>query len=129
MSNVGAAIAQLDAGGNHQAIGENGGSDAAPVAVRVLEDEDFVVWHLTGFNLRIDRAADDPQPPARVEAHLNWFDDAVLLRREEIDRKTVGDLERSQFSGGIIRVPGQRGSSKHQTPGSKKAPVVFHSRV
>src|SRR3989454_7835840 len=100
LANVRAAVPQFDSGGDHQTVREDSRFVAAPVAIGVFEDEHLVVWHLTGFNLRIDRAADDPQPPARVEAHLNWFDNAVLLRREEIDRKTVGDLERSQFSGG-----------------------------
>src|SRR5439155_22200713 len=114
LGDVRAAITQFDASGNHQTVRENSRFVAAPVAIGVFEDEYFVVWHLAGFNLRIDRAADHPQPPARVEAHLDRFDYAVFLRCEKVDRKTISDVERGQFGGGIVRVRGDRVSSKHQ---------------
>ena len=60
LADVGAAISQFDAGGNHQAVSEDDRFVAAPVAVRVFENENSVVRRLAGFNLRIHRAADDP---------------------------------------------------------------------
>src|SRR5439155_24289427 len=97
-------------------VSENGRFVAAPVAILVFEDENPVVRHLAGFNLRIHRAADDPQPPARVEAHLDRFQYPIHLGGEEIDLKTVGHLEGSQFGRRIIRVCGERARAKHQTP-------------
>jgi len=116
VANVSAAIAQLDAGGNHQAVREDDRLVATPIAVRVFEDKHLVVRRLPRFDLGIDRAADNPQTPACVETDLDRFHDAVLLRGKEIHLKTVGYLERGQFSDGIV---GQERSSKYQTPNSK----------
>src|SRR5438132_391448 len=117
-----AATAQFDSRGNHQTIREDSRFVAAPVATCVFEDENFAIGNLAGFNLRIARLADAPQPSARVETHLNRFDYTVMFRGEKIDFKSVGDLERSQFDGGIVRVGGERGRSKHQTPNTKETP-------
>src|SRR5213596_1339004 len=122
LPDVRAAIPQFDASGNHQTVGEDSRFVATPVAIGVFEDEHFVIWHLARFNLWIDRAADDPQPPARVEAHLNRFNDAVLLRGEKVGRKTIGDIERGQFGSGVIRVGSERRNSKHKAQSSREVP-------
>ena len=43
VGDVGAAVARLDAGGDQQAVGEDGGLVGLAVAVGVFEDEDLVV--------------------------------------------------------------------------------------
>src|SRR5256885_12066906 len=54
--------------------------------------------------------------PPRVEANLDRFHDTVLFRGEEIDLKTIGHLERSQFGVGIIRVRSEEHTSELQSP-------------
>src|SRR3954467_9664594 len=48
VADVSAAVGQFDAGGDHQAIGENGYFIAVAIVVGVLEDEDFVIGLLAG---------------------------------------------------------------------------------
>ena len=112
MADIRTAIAKFETGGNHQAVGEDRGLVAAPVAVRVFENQNLVVRHLAGLDLRIDRAADDPEPPARIEANLNRFHHAVLFRRKKAHLETVGHLERSEFGGGIVRISCERGGDE-----------------
>src|SRR5262245_20493530 len=71
VADVGASVSEFEAGGNHQAVSKHGGLVAAPVAVGVFEDEQFVVRHLSRLNLWINRASNDPQASARIEANLN----------------------------------------------------------
>ena len=117
VADIRTAITQFDPGRNHQAGGEDGCFVAPPVAVRIFENENFVVRHLAGFDLRIDRTTDDPEPTARVETNLNRFHDTVLFRRKEADLETVGHLERSKFGGGIVWIGCERGGNEaEQTP-------------
>src|SRR5207248_8587192 len=122
VADIRAAIAQFDAGWNHQVVGKDRGPVAPPVAIGVFQDEHLVVRRLSRFDLWIDRAADDPQSPTRVEANLDRFHDAVLFRGEEIHLEAVGDLEGGQFGGGILRVGGEGRNAKRQTPNTKETP-------
>ena len=71
VGDVGAAVARLDAGGDQQAVGEDGRLVGLAVAVGVFEDDDLVVGLLARLDLRIDLAARDPEPALRVEVHLD----------------------------------------------------------
>ena len=84
MPDVNAAIAQLDAGRNHKTAGKDGGFVAPAVLIRILQDQDLVVRSLTRFDLWINGAADDPQPAARVKAHLDRFDHAVFFEANRL---------------------------------------------
>ena len=74
VGDVDAAVAGLDAGGNEQAVGEDGGLVGLAVAVGVFEDDDLVVGLLARLDLRIDLAARDPEParPGRSSSGSAW---------------------------------------------------------
>ena len=95
---------QLDAGGNHQPAREDGGLVRRAIVVGVFEDDDFVIGHFAGLELRIDGAADDPEPAARVPAALDGLHDAVGLGGEKIDLEAGRDGERGEFRGRQIGV-------------------------
>ncbi len=100
---------RFDAGGNHQAVGEDSRLVTAAVAIGVFEDENLVVRFLARFDLRVDGAADDPEAAAGVESHLDRFDDSVGFGSEEVDLESIGDRERGEFGGRVIAVLRGRG--------------------
>ena len=64
--------------------------------------------------MRIDGAADDPQPPARIEPALDGLDDAVRLGGEEVGLEAGRQFEGGQFGGGIVAVGGNRAEYDQQ---------------
>src|SRR5438045_9306232 len=93
LSDISPAIAQLNPGGDHEAVREHRGFCAPSLASGIFQNQDFIVRSLTWLDLRINRAADDPEPPARIEPHLDWFNHAVLFRRKPFHFKPVCDAE------------------------------------
>src|SRR5262245_41438722 len=75
VAHVRAAIADFQSGWNHQTVRKNRGLVTAAISVGVFEDQHLVVGHLAGFDLRIHGAANHPEPPPCVKAHLNWLHD------------------------------------------------------
>ncbi len=71
-----------DAGGDEQAVGKDGALLGLAVVVGVFEDEDFVERVLPGRDLRIHRAARDPQAALRVPVHLRGFREERVLGPE-----------------------------------------------
>ena len=93
VGDIRAAVTRLDAGGNQQAIGEDAGLVRLTIAVAIFQDDDPIVGHLAGENLRIDLGAGHPQSAGRVEVHLDRLGDQ-RIRGVERDFKTVGNLKR-----------------------------------
>ena len=89
---VDAAVAQLEAGGNVQPVGEDRQLVGASVGVGVLEDHQLVVRRRPRQVVRIGRRGQHPQPAARVEGHRQRVGQLgkLLLRREQVDRVAVG---------------------------------------
>ena len=50
----------FEAGGDHESLGKDGGLVRATVPVSVFQNKDFVLRILSGLNLGIDGASDDP---------------------------------------------------------------------
>src|SRR5687767_3335889 len=73
MPDVATVFDEFEASGNHQAVGEHRGFVCATIVIGVLENQDFVIRLVAWLNLRIDRAANDPESAARIEANLNWL--------------------------------------------------------
>src|SRR5262249_13314165 len=71
VGDIGAAVAGFDAGGDQQAVRENGRLVGLAVAVGVFEDDDLVVGDLARLDLRVDLAGGNPQPALGVEVHLD----------------------------------------------------------
>lgn len=71
LRDVAAAIGELDAGGEVEAVGEDGGFVGFAVTVGVFEDDDFVVGLLPGFELGVGPGAGDPEAAAGVPLHVN----------------------------------------------------------
>src|SRR5688572_18727447 len=65
------AVAEFEAGGHEQVIGEYGSLVGATVAVGVLQHDDLVVGFLARLELRIDDAAADPEAAVGIEAKLD----------------------------------------------------------
>src|SRR5688572_12574551 len=120
MPDVATVLDEFEASGNHQAVGEHRGFVCATVVIGVLENQDFVIRLLAWLNLRIDRAANDPESAARIEANLNWLHHAVGLGSEQVHFKAFRYLEGIEFSSRIVRFGS--GNSKFQDPKSKEAP-------
>ena len=97
VTDVAAALHHFESGRNHQAVGEHRRLVRASVVIRVFEDEHLVVGLLARLDLRIDRAADDPEPPTCIEADLNRLHHAVRFAGEEVDLEAVGELEGGKF--------------------------------
>ena len=93
VGDVGAAVAGLDAGGDEQAVGEDGRLVGLAVAVGVFEDEDLVVRLLARLDLRVDLARRDPEPALRVEVHLDRLGEQ-RVGGEEVDLEPRRDDER-----------------------------------
>ena len=89
VGDVGAAVAGLDAGGDQQAVGEDGGLVGLAVAVGVFEDDDLVVGLLARLDLRIDLADATQSRPCGVEVHLDRLGEQ-RVGGEEVDLEPVG---------------------------------------
>ena len=102
VADVGTVAHDFQAGRNHQPVGEHRGFIRATIVVRILKDQNLVVGLLARFDLRIDRAADDPQATARVEADLDRLHHAVGFAGKKVHLKAGGELECGLFCGGIV---------------------------
>src|SRR5215216_6309517 len=78
------AVAMLQPCWDKKAVREDSALVSAAIAFGVLKHDDFVIGLFAGLELRIDRAACDPEPAFRIEAHLNWLGDPVGFGGEEI---------------------------------------------
>ena len=98
-------------------------ADNAAIVVAIFEHQHFVVGRLTRFELRVNRAADHPQSPLGIEAHLNRLDDAVRFRREKVHLETIRDLKGGEFCGRIVLVL----CGKRERSGQQNCEKPFHS--
>ena len=92
-SNVNSPIAKLESHGDEEVFGEAVELVSASVAIGVFANEDVVTRAETGCDVRVGGNTDDPEPAAVVPAHLNRLHDTIGFAGEEVDLKTIGDLE------------------------------------
>ncbi len=96
VGHVDAAVARLDAGGNQQTVGKDGGLLGAAVAVGVVEHQNLIVRFLARLDLRINLAAGDPQPALSVEIDVDRLGQQ-RIGGVQVDLEAVGDLKRLAF--------------------------------
>src|ERR1041384_5830077 len=92
-ANVKTAVAVLQTRRHQQAISENCGFIRVAIAVRVFQNDDFIIRHLARLELRVDSAASDPKPSSWIESHLDRFYDAVSFGRKQPGFETIAQLE------------------------------------
>ncbi len=95
-ADVGSAVAGGDAGRDEEAVGEDRGRVGGAVVVLVFDDQDLVVGDLARFDLGVDFAGDDPEPPLRVEVHLDRLGD-LRVGGEEVDLEAFREDEGLPF--------------------------------
>ena len=100
VGDVGAAVGWEDAGGDEEALVEDGAFVGFAVVVGVFEDDDFVRLFLSGFDVRVDGGAGDPETAFLVPCHLDGFSDERVLG-EEIDFEFRGEFEGGLFDGWV----------------------------
>ncbi|MDB6125293.1 MAG: hypothetical protein JWQ71_4286 [Pedosphaera sp.] len=104
LADIDAAIARFDAGGDEQAIGEDGGFIDFAHALGVFENENLVVGFVPRFDLGINRGADNPETSKGIEVHLNGLGEQRAFG-VKADFKSGSDFEfrqglRSGIGGG-----------------------------
>ena len=96
LRDVGAAVADLDAGRDQEAVGEDLGLFRLAVAVGVGQDHDLVVGGGVGLELGIRLGAGDPEPASGVEVDLGRLSEQGV-GGEEVDLVPLGDVERGSL--------------------------------
>ena len=94
------AVARLDSRRNEEAVGEDLRAVGNTVSILILKHQNLVVGNLARLDLRVDFGANDPEPPLRVEVHLDRFGEHGV-GGVEIDLEAVGHDERLALNLGI----------------------------
>ena len=99
-----AAVAEVEAGGDVEAVGEDRDLVERAVAVGVFEDFN-TIFTRPGGGARVFEALRDPEASAFVEGHGDGVDD-IRLAGDEFDGEAVGD---GHFFDGVLRRQGGAG--------------------
>ena len=91
-----ALLVRRHAGRDQQTFGKNRALFGNAVAICIFQHDNFVVGDLARFDLRINLAAGDPQPPARIEIDLDRFAE-IGIRRIQVHRRVIRQFHRSHF--------------------------------
>ncbi len=85
-----AAIPELETSGVVEVAGEHGPSVGLAIAIRVFEDQQFVIHPRLGLPMRVVLPGGDPKPASGIEGELNGVHQfrELLLRREQLHLQT-----------------------------------------
>ena len=97
LAHVDPAVAQFQAGGHVQSLGEHGRFVGPAVMVGIFQDNDLIVGQVTGKDMRIGRCDGDKHPSRRVPPKRQGGRETVFFGGEEIDPQTLRSLERRQL--------------------------------
>ena len=76
------SIARLNARGNEQAIGKDRCLVGLAIPSGVLQHDNFIIGHLPGLDLRINRGRGHPQPTFRIKVHLDGLGQLRIFCKE-----------------------------------------------
>ena len=71
LPHINSSISELDSGRQVKTVCKNSGLVGRTVTVGIFENDDLIIRHITGLELRVGPRAGHPEPPAGVPVHMH----------------------------------------------------------